>query len=43
MCNEYENPLVPISFFFHATESSLWQQIRQCDVPEGGMRVQENK
>lgn len=41
MCNEYENPAVPISHFFYATESSLWQEIRQCDLPEGGMKAQE--
>lgn len=43
MCAVYENPAVPISYFFHATQSSLWQQIRQCDLPEGGMRAQESE
>lgn len=43
MCNEYENPAALISYFSHATESSRWQRIRQCDVPEGGMRAQDSE
>lgn len=40
MCNEWEYPEVPISYFFHAAESSLWQEIRQCDPPEGKRKAQ---
>lgn len=43
MCDECENPAVPISYFFYATKSSLWQEIRQCDLPEGGMKARESE